>query len=90
MNYTYVLDTAPFPRLCLISHFNIYHTVLANVDLSTKFASSRLSDVSDAYVHALMARYPRARYVVGSDAKYFMILTILPEWLSDLIMSKVA
>ena len=49
--------------------------------------SERLDDVVDAYKHALLSRYPRARYVVGKDTKYFVIpVQWLPEWLGDWIL----
>jgi len=49
-------------------------------------SSLRINDVVDAYKHALLAMFPRARYVVGLDAKYFWLpLQMLPEWMSDYI-----
>ena len=53
-----------------------------------KLASDRISDVVDAYEHALLGVFPRARYVVGLDARFFfMPLQKLPEWLSDWIQA---
>jgi len=50
------------------------------------FASASLTDVVDAYEHALLGRFPRARYLVGKDANYLFIpLQALPEWLGDWI-----
>ncbi|KAK3095115.1 hypothetical protein FSP39_010460 [Pinctada imbricata] len=44
--------------------------------------------VVDAYVHALCAKYPKNRYVVGTDANtVFRFLWTVPEWLSDFILS---
>ena len=46
--------------------------------------SEDITPVVDAYTHALTAMFPRARYVVGKDAKYlFLTLQALPEFLSD-------
>jgi len=57
------------------------------IDKMLEFASDRCSDVTDAYEHALFARFPRERYLVGFDAKYVYIpVQALPEWLSDWIM----
>lgn len=43
----------------------------------------------DAYHHALLGRFPRARYMPGKDAKFlWMPLQWMPEWLGDLIMFK--
>jgi retinol dehydrogenase-16 len=45
--------------------------------------------VVDAYQHATLGLFPRARYVVGMDAKYvFLPLTVMPEWLSDWLLFK--
>lgn len=50
--------------------------------------SHQISDVVDAYEHALCGRFPRGRYVVGVRAKYVMLpLQALPEWLSDWVFS---
>ena len=51
-----------------------------------KLAAESLTDVVDAYEHALLGRFPRARYLAGNDAKYLFIpLQALPEWLGDWI-----
>jgi retinol dehydrogenase-16 len=51
--------------------------------------SERVSDVVDAYHHALLGRFPRARYMPGKDAKFlWMPLQWMPEWLGDFIMFK--
>jgi len=51
--------------------------------------SSRVDDVVDAYQHALLGTYPRARYLVGFDAKYiWMPLQWMPEWLGDWLLTK--
>jgi NAD(P)-dependent dehydrogenase (short-subunit alcohol dehydrogenase family) len=53
-----------------------------------KVSSSRITDVVDAYQHALLGRFPRARYVVGTDAKYLWLpVQWLPEWLGDILMN---
>ena len=54
---------------------------LANYDKS--FRDGGLSDVVQAYEHALLARYPRARYLVGQDAVYKARWAAMPEWYSD-------
>ena len=52
-----------------------------------KITSSRLSDVLDAYEHALLGVYPRTRYVVGNDARFLWLpVQALPEWLADWIL----
>lgn len=57
------------------------------IDKMLEFASERCSDVTGAYEHALFARVPRERYLVGTDAKYvFAPVQALPEWLGDWIL----
>jgi len=54
-----------------------------------KIGSNRFDKVVDAYQHALLGRFPRARYVVGGDAKYvYLPIQWLPEWLGDWVMEK--
>ena len=51
--------------------------------------SDNVGEVADAYVHALLARFPRARYLVGKDANtLWRGIEKLPEWLSDLMLEK--
>ncbi|KAL5006911.1 hypothetical protein ScPMuIL_015717 [Solemya velum] len=50
-------------------------------------ASPDVHQVVDAYTHALTARFPKTRYVVGWDGNYFFRpLWNLPTCLSDLIL----
>lgn len=42
-----------------------------------------LDEVLDSYEDALFCRYPRARYVVGSQGRIATFITPLPEWLAD-------
>jgi len=50
--------------------------------------SERLDDVVDAYEHALLGRYPRARYVVGKDAQFLWIpLSNMPACVGDYVMA---
>ncbi|XP_069106940.1 17-beta-hydroxysteroid dehydrogenase type 6-like [Argopecten irradians] len=51
--------------------------------------SSKLDEVVDAYTHALTARYPKARYVVGFDANtLYRFLWSVPEWMCSFLLSK--
>src|SRR6218665_1530859 len=51
--------------------------------------SERLTDVVDAYEHALLGLFPRARYMVGRDAVFiYLPIQWLPEWLGDWIFAK--
>ena len=52
-------------------------------------SSDNIGEVVDAYAHALLGRFPRARYMVGKDAAiFYRTLEKLPEWLADLILEK--
>ena len=55
---------------------NIHKAPIVNQDTSV---------VVNAYIHALTARFPRARYVLGKDAKVWLAIEMLPEWLRDRI-----
>ncbi len=57
---------------------------------TSSFMARDLSPVVDAYIHAALGKYPRARYLIGVDAKYIaMPLQWLPEWLGDWILLNV-
>jgi len=44
--------------------------------------------VSDVYTHAILAQYPKQRYLVGNDAwLIFSWLPLLPSWASDIILN---
>ncbi|XP_050388744.2 retinol dehydrogenase 7 [Patella vulgata] len=50
-------------------------------------ASDKFYKVIDAYVHAITARYPKFRYIIGNDANYLArFLWTVPEWISDFII----
>ena len=51
-------------------------------------SSDRPELVVAAYEHALLSRCPRARYVVGADAKLFWLpLQWMPKWVGDRLLS---
>ena len=55
---------------------------------TSPFLTEDITPVIDAYIHALMAVFPRARYAVGKDAKIWLTTQALPEWLGDWILLK--
>jgi len=58
------------------------------IDEFRKIGSYDFDKVVNAYQHALLGRFPRARYMVGRDAKYvFLPIQWLPEWLGDWVLS---
>ena len=52
-----------------------------------KVMNEDISPVLDAYTHALLGKFPRARYVIGKLASIFIFIQSLPEWLGDGILS---
>ncbi|XP_060085742.1 dehydrogenase/reductase SDR family member 9-like [Ylistrum balloti] len=55
-------------------------------DTIKSFESSKLHKVIDAYEHAVTARFPLTRYVVGYDSNVLVFLnTYFPEWLMDFL-----
>lgn len=58
------------------------------VDEFCKISPGHPSVVVDAYLHALLGRYPRVRYLVGKDAKVMLFLQALPEWMSDRFLAQ--
>ena len=62
---------------------------MAKTKQATKLGgfSKDIYKVLDAYEHALLARFPRTRYLVGYDARFvWMNVQWMPEWLGDFIM----
>ena len=59
------------------------------LDALLKLPAGDPAHAVDAYVHAFLGRFPRARYVVGTDARVVMLLQALPEWVSDWAIRKV-
>jgi len=54
---------------------------------SFKQLPSDLSPVVDVYEHALLASYPRPRYLVGNGAAFIAVLAMMPEYISDWLLS---
>jgi len=56
----------------------------SKIEVFIKIGSYNFDKVVDAYQHALLGHFPRARYMIGTYAKYvFMPMQWLPEWLGD-------
>lgn len=53
----------------------------------TKLPVADTKPVIDAYIHALTASYPHARYLVGNWIWLALIIQSLPEWISDRILA---
>jgi hypothetical protein len=100
--YYYPGSSFPFAIITQVHHFHLlllprfiisicyYYPGSSELfDNLDRTGSTRSGDVVDAYVHALLGSFPRARYVVGMDAKFiFSPLIALPEWLSDWLLFK--
>ncbi|XP_052270426.1 retinol dehydrogenase 16-like isoform X3 [Dreissena polymorpha] len=51
-----------------------------------KYVNSHPINVADAMAHALLARYPETRYLVGLDAHlFFRLMSLIPERAGDFI-----
>jgi nucleoside-diphosphate-sugar epimerase len=73
--------------MCIVFFFLFVAIQLVTGETVSLYVSERIDDVVDAYEHALLAKYPRARYVIGNDAKYILLpIQRLPEFLSDWLM----
>jgi hypothetical protein len=56
-------------------------------DFIDKSRCADISPVIDAYQHAVLGRFPRARYVVGISIRLILIpFSHLPEWLFDAVL----
>lgn len=43
--------------------------------------------VVEAMTHALLAKYPKSRYVVGFDANtFYRMMAWLPDWFGDILV----
>ena len=72
--------------MCYI--FSVKKAIL-NFRQNSPAISTRPDDVVDTYEHALLAVFPRTRYLVGLDARYVLyFVTCLPERLGDWIVTK--
>jgi NAD(P)-dependent dehydrogenase (short-subunit alcohol dehydrogenase family) len=67
---------------------NYVHTLIEYKE-KTSTTSNKISGVVDVYEHALLARFPRARYLVGSGLMTALIIEALPEWISDRIWRRI-
>lgn len=66
---------------------NIWFTVIGGMHLAEKHVKGNPQTVADSMTHALLAKHPKMRYLVGTDAKvFFRLLTWLPEWIVDHIL----
>ena len=53
-----------------------------------KHLPTDVSPIVDAYEHALLASYPRPRYMVGQYASTVAVLSMMPEFISDLLLGE--
>lgn len=61
--------------------------IWSTVKLMSLFTSSKLQNVINAHVHAITAKFPKARYLIGYDANlFFWPVKVLPHWISDALL----
>jgi retinol dehydrogenase-16 len=65
-----------------------YRKVMDQMLNLDKYLNASLDPVVDAYVHALLGRYPRARYLCGLDALLIAKVAAMPEWFSDWVVGR--
>lgn len=54
--------------------FNVFSIVQKNVETTiNNMALEKTELVVDAYEHAMLGRFPRARYVIGGHAKFLFM-----------------
>ncbi|KAK5978707.1 hypothetical protein GCK32_018477 [Trichostrongylus colubriformis] len=71
-------------------YYKAYFAKLWN-ELFMTMCSTKTYYVTDNYLHALTAVYPRHRYYCGWDAILLWIpLSLIPTWLSDFIMRSIS
>lgn len=61
---------------------------MADASQKQFFVSKDTFKVVNAYVHAITARYPKTRYVVGVDGNILLSINwLFPEWIVDFLLS---
>ncbi len=70
-----------------------YDTLLAAIERGAATSARKAvspEKVADAVAHAMTARHPRTRYLVGPDARFWLLLNLLPDrWRDRLILSRI-
>jgi NAD(P)-dependent dehydrogenase (short-subunit alcohol dehydrogenase family) len=80
-------------RLSSPETYSLYAGLMATVrqeaELSARQAVS-VGAVAKAVEHAMTARHPKTRYLVGADTRFWLLLNFLPDrWRDRLILSRV-
>ena len=66
----------------------LFISVFGNMKHRKKVISSKIHQVPEAMMHALLARHPKLEYAVGLDATFFFKpLVHIPTWIQDVILS---
>jgi NAD(P)-dependent dehydrogenase (short-subunit alcohol dehydrogenase family) len=72
--------------------FDLYRRLIAKISEEAANAARKAvsaNRVAEAVEHALTARRPKTRYVIGSDARFWLLLNLLPDrWRDWLILSE--
>ena len=81
--------------LCSMAQFNCFSFPGRDDAIGEKIqdlCSENIQDVVDGYIHALLAWHPRARYLIGKDAKFVWMPFgyYLPEWIGDKVFELAA
>ncbi|XP_045176331.2 retinol dehydrogenase 7-like [Mercenaria mercenaria] len=66
---------------------DISRYLIGGIKNTAKYVSTRPQNVADTMAHALLAKYPKCRYLVGPDAHlFFRLMSYLPERAVDYIL----
>ena len=72
----------------------LYQGLMASVRAETAKAAAKAlpaDRVAKVVEHALTARRPKTRYVIGGDARFWLLLNLLPDaWRDRLILSEIS
>ena len=71
--------------------FNLASMVAVKTDVEENYVNKGTGDISpvvDAYEHALLARVPRTRYLIGPTRHLFRVVAMLPDWLGDRLIGE--
>ena len=68
--------------------YYVISIIISVTQLSTQlipFIATKTPDgVLQAFEHALFAKVPRVRYLVGRDARLLSLVSLFPAWMNDL------
>ncbi len=84
-------ETEELKRQCTPEQMSLYGRLITRIAEEAARAAKKAlpaDSVAKAVEHAMTARRPKARYVIGVDARFWLLLNLLPDrWRDWLILS---